>query len=114
MCSDNFAPDCSQGEHVGYKHIPEKKTFIGVTILVYLQKFTIIELHVHIASHSYRYVVPENIHTTPTEGIRRMTSPPSRFSEITPPSLPPSPVEFPNFSHTPWKCCYLLLMGTDR
>ena len=25
MCSNNFAPDCSQGEHVGYKHIPEKK-----------------------------------------------------------------------------------------
>ena len=48
-------------------------------------------------------VVPENIHTTPTEGICRMTPPPplwifqNRPPKFTP---PPSPQEFPKFSHT--------------
>ena len=39
-----------------------------------------------LATH-YLYVVPENIHTTPTEGICHMT--------------PPSPLDFPKFLHTP-------------
>ena len=49
-------------------------------------------------------------HTTPTEGICRMTSLPSGFSKISPQNLPPSPPEFPKFSHTPWKNCYLARM----
>ena len=64
---------------------------------VYLQKITILELHFHIASNSCECVVPENIHTTPTEGICRMTSPPSRFAEITP-QVYPHPLW--NVSHT--------------
>ena len=55
-------------------------------------------------------MVPENIHTTPTEGICRMTSLPSGFSKISPQNLHPFPPEFPKFSHTPWKNCYLTRM----
>ena len=37
---------------------------------------------------SYYCVVPENIHTTPTEVICRMTPLPPRFSKIGPQNLP--------------------------
>ena len=56
-------------------------------------------------------VVPEHIHTTPTEGICCITPPPlpSGFSKKDPQMYPPpSPPEFPKFSHTPWNYCYLL------
>ena len=48
------------------------------------------------------YVVPENIHTPPTEGIFPMTPPPLWiFQKLTPKTDPPSPPEIPFLSHTP-------------
>ena len=49
----------------------------------------------------FKCVVPENIHTTPMEGICRMTPPPLWIFQNQPPNLPPSPPEFPQFLHTP-------------
>ena len=43
-------------------------------------------------------VVPENIHTTPTEGIYRIAPSPLDFSKIGPQNLPPPPLRnFQNF-----------------
>ena len=53
-------------------------------------------------------MVPENIHTTPMEEICHMTHHLSNFSKSAPKVYPRSPLEFPKFSHTPWKYCYLL------
>jgi len=51
-------------------------------------------------------VVPENIHTPPTEGIFHMTPLPSGFSENGPQTIPLPPPEIPVFSYTPWKYFY--------
>ena len=60
-------------------------------------------------------VVPGNIRTTPMERICRMTPSPLVCGKLFPPPppvYPTSPLEFPKFSHNPWKYCYLLLKWT--
>ena len=57
---------------------------------------------------SYYCVVPENIHTTPTEVICRMTPPPPSIFQNRAPEFTPLPLRnFQNFCTPPWKYCYL-------
>ena len=57
---------------------------------------------------SYYCVVPEKIHTTPTEGICRMTPPPPSIFQNRPTKFTPLPLRnLQNFCTPPWKYCYL-------
>ena len=59
------------------------------------------KLLINAAFYQCVHVVPENIHSTPTEGICRMTPLPSGVLEISPTNLSPLPPEFPKFWQTP-------------
>ena len=52
-------------------------------------------------SRKYPYPPPP-----PQKGFAVWPPLPYGFSKIGPQNLPPSPLEFPKFSHTPWKFCY--------
>ena len=71
----------------------------GIPFTYFVQNFA--SLFTAVNALLFKCVVPENIHTTPMEGICRMTPPPLWIFQNQPPNLPASPPEFPQFLHTP-------------
>ena len=71
----------------------------GIPFTYFVQNFA--SLFTAVNALLFKCVVPENIHTTPMEGICHMTPPPLWIFQNQPPILPPSPLEFPQFLHTP-------------
>ena len=105
----HYPPGCCVNCNVPYNQCiiaPCKiKKKLGIdTLYLYSRKKMTYIFTPHAYSLAFNCVVPENIHTPPTEGIFPMTPPPLWiFQKLTLKTDPPSPPEIPFLSHTPWK-----------
>ena len=93
---------CSIGQHI---RLCRKPRYLNILV----SQMTVLLVFCFLFLRMSECVVPENIHTPPTEGIFPMTPPPLWiFQKLTLKTDPPSPPEIPFLSHTPWKYYHFL------